>query len=128
MAWRSRLMTVIQNRHTPDPAVVRSDCNCPLGKWLYGEGTRYSQLKEYQALLEGHKEFHKVAASVVDLINADRIDDAKASLEAGAFRKQSRFAVEAIDDLRNVIAHKPKQKRILFDQVSISKKVAFGIA
>jgi methyl-accepting chemotaxis protein len=128
MAWRSRLMTAIQDRRTPDPAVVRSDCNCALGKWLYGEGKQHSQLKEYNALLECHKEFHKIAASVVDFINADRIDDAKASLETGAFRKQSRFAVEAIDDLRNVIAGKRKQKRQLFDKISISKKATFGIA
>ncbi len=121
-------MTAIQDRRTPDPAVVRSDCNCALGKWLYGEGKQHSQLEEYKALLERHKDFHKVAASVVDLINADRLDEAKSSLEAGAFRKQSRFAVEAIDDLRNVIAHKPKQKRMIFDQTSISRKSTFGIA
>ena len=128
MAWRSRLMTAIQDRRTPDPTVVRSDCNCALGKWLYGDGKQHSQLNEYKALVECHKEFHKTAASVVDFINADRIDEAKASLETGAFRKQSRFAVEAIDDLRNVIAGKRKQKRQLFDQISISKKTTFGIA
>ncbi len=128
MAWRSRLMNAIHDRRTPDPAVVRSDCNCVLGKWLYSDGKLHSQLKEYRALLECHKTFHEAAASVVDLINADRIDEAKASLETGAFRKQSRFAVEAIDDLRNVIALKPKQKRVMFDQISISKKTTFGIA
>ena len=128
MAWRSRLMTAIQDKRTPDPAVVRSDCKCALGKWLYCDGKQHSQLKEYNALLECHKEFHKVAASVVDLINADRMDEAKASLESGAFRKQSRFAVEAIDDLRNVIAHKPKQKRMIFDQISISRKSTVVIA
>jgi methyl-accepting chemotaxis protein len=128
MAWRSRLMTAIQDLRTPDPAVVRSDCNCPLGKWLYGEGKQHAQLGEYKALLERHKRFHATAASVVDFINGGQIDEAKASLENGAFRKQSRFAVEAIDDLRNVLAHKPKQKRKLFDQASISKKAAAGIA
>jgi methyl-accepting chemotaxis protein len=128
MAWRSRLMTAIQDKRTPDPAVVRSDCNCPLGKWLYSDGKVHSQRKEYKALLECHKEFHQVAASVVDFINADRIDEAKASLETGAFRTQSRFAVEAIDDLRNVIAGKSKQKRMILDQVSISTKVGLGIA
>ncbi len=128
MAWRSRLMTAIQDRRTPDPAVVRSDCNCPLGKWLYGEGKQHGQLTEYKALLEQHKKFHLTAASVVDFINGGQIDKAKASLENGAFRTQSRFAVEAIDDLRNVLARKPKQRRKLFDRASISKKAAAGIA
>lgn len=121
-------MTAIRDRHTPDPTVVRSDCNCALGKWLYGDGKQHSRLKEYKTLIEHHKEFHKVAASVVDFINADRIDEAKASLETGAFRKQSRFAVEAIDDLRHVIAGKPKEKRLIFDRVSISKRLSVCIA
>jgi methyl-accepting chemotaxis protein len=128
MAWRSRLMTAIQDRRTSDPAVVRSDCNCALGRWLYGDGKQHAQLKEYKALLEEHRQFHATAASVVDFINGGQIDQARASLEDGAFRKQSRFAVEAIDDLRNVLAHKPKQKRKLLDQASISKKAAAGIA
>jgi len=127
MAWRSRLMTAIQDRRTPDPEATRSDCKCALGKWLYSEGKQHSQVPEYAALLERHKEFHATAASVVDFINAGKIDEAKASLEDGAFRKQSRFAVEAIDDLRNVLASKPKQRRGLFDQISISKKSAAGV-
>ena len=128
MAWRSRLMGALHDKRTPDPAVVRSDCNCALGKWLYGEGKQHSQIREYKSLLACHKEFHQVAASVVDLIAADQIDAAKASIEAGAFKRQSRFAVEAIDDLRHVIAGKPKQKRRWFDQVSIATKANVGVA
>jgi methyl-accepting chemotaxis protein len=127
MAWRSRLMTAIQERRPPDPVVVRSDCNCALGKWLYSDGTQHAQLREYKALLECHKEFHKTAASVVDLIIANRIDEAKTSVESGEFRTKSRFAVEAIDDFRSVLAGKTKKKHTIIGDMSISKKLSLGI-
>jgi methyl-accepting chemotaxis protein len=120
-------MTALQDRRAPDPAVVRSDCNCALGKWLYSDGKQHSRLKEYGSLLECHKEFHKAAASVVDLINLDRVDAAKASLETGAFKKQSRIAVAAIDDLRNALAGKRRRRQTVLDEIPISKKLAFGI-
>ena len=120
-------MTALQDRRAPDPAVVRSDCNCALGKWLHSDGKQHSRLKEYGSLLECHKEFHKAAASVVDLINLDRLDAAKASLETGAFKKQSRIAVAAIDDLRNALAGKRSRRQTVLDEMPISKKVAFGI-
>ncbi len=121
-------MTAIHDRNPPDPAVVRSDCNCALGKWLYGEGKQHSRLEQYASLLERHKDFHKVAASVVDFIRCDKIDEAKASLETGAFKKQSKIAVAAIDDLRNALAGKRNRRRTALDQISISKKLALGIA
>ncbi len=127
MAWRSRLFTAIQDKNPPDPAVVRPDCNCALGKWLYGEGRQHSQRKEYACVLEEHKEFHRIAASVVDCIIANKLDEAKSSIENGAFRRQSRIVIMAIDNLRNVLAGKPAKKRIFIGDIKIKRKLTFGV-
>ena len=120
MAWRSRLLTAIQDRSPPDPVVVRSDCNCALGKWLYGDGRQHSQRKEYICVLEEHKEFHRIAASVVDCIVANKLDEAKSSVENGAFRRQSRIVIMAIDNLRNVLAGRSAKKRIFVNDIKMS--------
>lgn len=127
MGWRSRLMAAIQSGRTPDPAVVRSDCNCALGKWLHGDGKQHSRRAEYTALLERHKQFHLTAASVVDLINARRVEEAQASLDHGAFKAQSRLAVEAIDDLRNALAGKPIRRPPALGEITIARKMSLGL-
>ena len=72
VAWRGRLLAAVDCGETPNADTVRSDCKCALGKWLYGDGRAHAKLGEYQLVLQEHKTFHEIAASVIDLINAGR--------------------------------------------------------
>ncbi|MDE2579761.1 MAG: CZB domain-containing protein [Hyphomicrobiales bacterium] len=127
MAWRNRLLKVIVERTVLDPAPVRSDCNCALGKWLYGEGKQHAHLRQFACVVENHRAFHVAAADVVESVAAGRIDEAKNSVDRGAFRRQSRITVEAIDDLRRVIAGQKPARTPLLGNVAIARKLAIGV-
>jgi methyl-accepting chemotaxis protein len=64
--WKIKLSSYISK---PDGSINKSqvaqDNLCDLGKWLYGEGRRFSNDPDYQNLLKQHARFHKAAANVV---------------------------------------------------------------
>lgn len=126
MAWRSRLMTAIEERRRLDATAIRSDCNCALGKWLYGEGQQHADLRTYGRLREQHRIFHARAADVVELIAADRVVEARASILSGPFHQQSTVTIEAIDDLRQVLSGKRPTRRLWFGDMPAAKKLILG--
>ncbi|MDR3710939.1 MAG: CZB domain-containing protein [Capsulimonadaceae bacterium] len=64
--WRSRIAEFIK---APDGSInvadLGSDRVCDLGRWLYGEGAKWSSSPEYAALRFEHARFHQAAARVV---------------------------------------------------------------
>jgi hypothetical protein len=67
-AWKSKLQQVLDGKSTEklDIAMVSADCNCFLGKWIYGEGkTLYGHLREYEDVRQAHAEFHLHAGEVL---------------------------------------------------------------
>lgn len=68
MAWAKRLENILagtSNEHL-DLAVVASDCECTLGKWLYGPAKRLmGHSGDYEDLRKVHADFHMNAAEVL---------------------------------------------------------------
>jgi hypothetical protein len=80
-AWKGRLRQAIENQETLDTACIGRDDCCELGKWLHGEGRgRFGHLPEFVALLERHKEFHREAGFVADMINQKQYSSAVAQI------------------------------------------------
>jgi len=52
-----------------DPLEVAADNKCDLGRWLHGEGRRYSIFAEYSKLVSDHARLHKAAALIVEKAN-----------------------------------------------------------
>ena len=69
--WKARLAHYLAERDgSLNSDVVMLDNQCELGKWIYGEGTRYRALREYILLKREHQRFHKAAAEIVERANA----------------------------------------------------------
>ena len=66
-AWCDRLELTLRGKNPEeyDPLVVGADHLCVLGKWLRGEGKVLASLKEYDELLELHKQFHECAGNIL---------------------------------------------------------------
>ncbi len=59
--WKIKIKSAINTGEKLDAAAASKDGNCELGKWLYGEGSRYSSLPEFQTLKQKHAQFHQAA-------------------------------------------------------------------
>jgi methyl-accepting chemotaxis protein len=119
-------LTAVECGEAPDPSAVRSDCNCALGKWLYGEGKAHANLREYGAVLREHKTFHEAAASVVELIIGGKRKEASAEILNGAFRKQSKVVVVALVNLRRALLGLRPFRTFAFDKLTLRSKGLLG--
>lgn len=82
-AWMGRLKNLLQGRSkdTYDPAIVGRDDQCALGKWVQGPGQQYcGHLQEFPSLKSKHRDFHRMAAEVLNFHQAGRRDQAEALL------------------------------------------------
>ncbi len=79
--WKQRILSAIdtgKSDWTPD--VVRQDCNCDFGKWL-GSADAEVKVSPHYAKVKGlHSDFHKVAASVLEMALAGRKEEATAAV------------------------------------------------
>jgi nitric oxide synthase oxygenase domain/subunit len=83
IAWKQRLLKYIGSDRSEnlDPATVSQDNQCVLGKWIYGEGNRYSDLPEYIQVRTSHATFHALAAQVIRLCDAGDLNAARHLLD-----------------------------------------------
>ncbi len=64
--WKSKLAAyVAKPDHSLNAAAISRENDCELGKWLCGEGQKYSKLPEFGKLVAEHAHFHAAAADVV---------------------------------------------------------------
>jgi hypothetical protein len=67
-------MKVTRYLSSPDgslqPATIRQDSRCELGKWLYGEGRSFQHLPEYQKLMNDHARLHESASDLIRRTNS----------------------------------------------------------
>ena len=99
-AWKGRLRTAVDGGEVPDPATVRVDNLCDLGKWIHGEGKELEARPEFQDLRVKHARFHAAAAAVINLVVAKKTAEAAQSLDTGEFAHASREVVAAITKLK----------------------------
>ncbi|OGT20777.1 MAG: hypothetical protein A2342_08210 [Gallionellales bacterium RIFOXYB12_FULL_54_9] len=92
LRWKLRLKSVIDGTSTEtlDPAVVASDNQCVLGKWIDSEGTRqFGAYPGFKKVVTAHTHFHKCAGHTLDLAMNGKINEADAELISGDFARAS---------------------------------------
>ncbi len=82
-AWMTHLREYIYGSGRMDAATVARDDECEIGRWLYGDGSRFRHLREYQHALRVHAAFHRRAAKVVNMVDHGRRLEAAADLAPG---------------------------------------------
>ena len=73
--------------HSLKAPLVGSPAGCELGRWIAGEGSRYSSVPEFTQLVVSHARFHRAAADIVS-----RADSGQAKVQETAFDATSEFA------------------------------------
>lgn len=100
--WKLKLRTAINRKEQLDVAVVCRDDQCPLGKWLHGEGRmQYGAKGTFTRLIDSHRKFHAEVGNVAREVNAGRFERAGTLLDAGsAFAGASTDVGMAINSLK----------------------------
>jgi len=64
--WKMKLSSFLSHPdNSLNAGTVGQDNQCPLGKWISGDGAKFSKLPEYVKLRTEHTRFHKAAGDVV---------------------------------------------------------------
>lgn len=96
-AWKDKLANYIKK---PDGSIkgvdVCLDKRCDLGKWIFGEGGKYSNLEEYKELKKVHNAFHRAASEVVNMADTKRHSVEAMIGEHSDFTKASKAVIAAI--------------------------------
>jgi methyl-accepting chemotaxis protein len=82
-AWMGRLKNLLlgRSKETYDPAIVGREDQCALGKWVLGPGQQCcGHHQDFPSLKSKHREFHRMAAEVLNFHQAGRRDQAEALL------------------------------------------------
>ena len=99
--WKSRLRMCTNDRSKcPDPAVAEKDNACDLGKWIYGEGKRFSNDSEFQQLRQDHASFHRCAATIIRSVQQGKAREAENML-AGEYMEISTKVISMLSHLKN---------------------------
>ncbi|MDR3709340.1 MAG: CZB domain-containing protein [Capsulimonadaceae bacterium] len=101
-AWKMKLSRYLR---APDGSIkaadIQPDCNCALGKWIYGDGKKWNTLSEYGTLRTEHARFHQEAARIVSKADTGKAVSEELYLGANSeFAKTSGAVVKAIMDIR----------------------------
>lgn len=101
-SWKMKLSAYLSH---PDrslkAATVGASNGCELGKWLNGEGHKYSKLPEFAKLVADHARFHKAAAGVVE-----KADTGQRVTEEIALGSKSEFASASAAVVKSLMAMK----------------------
>ncbi len=102
--WKAKLASyLLKPDHSLSPATVGAHNGCELGKWLDGEGRKYSSLPEYSALVSDHTRFHKAAAEIIK-----KADAGQKVTEEVALGAKSDFADASSAVVKSLMAMKLK--------------------
>jgi methyl-accepting chemotaxis protein len=100
-AWRSRLKAASASGKLDVPvSTVRSDNQCPFGKWLYGSDLppAEKQTEQYRKVKRLHAQFHEEASKVAQLATSGQQAAAEKALGlSGDFTKTSSALMDALD-------------------------------
>ncbi len=98
--WRTRLRALVNGQGQIDPNQLNRDDECPLGKWIHGEGARYAKDPQFARLKAAHAEFHASAGKVAAHAKAGRKTEATAELNGRSYAAASMAVVTAISAIR----------------------------
>lgn len=90
-AWREHFKDILHGRAPFDLKEVGSSEQCELGRWLINEGYRMIPTTLHDEICEVHREFHRIAAEILQKIKDKRYAEAKRDIELdGAFNRTSK--------------------------------------
>lgn len=103
--WKVKLRAAIASKAPMDQRVVAADNECPLGKWLHGEGkARYGNHEKFGPCVQKHAAFHRAAGMVAAQINAGKFEEAETMLNTGTpYMTASNEAGTAIMSLKRAL-------------------------
>lgn len=89
-AWRERFKDILYGRAPFDLDKISATDQCVLGKWLANEGHRMIPSELHDEICAVHKEFHHIAAEILQKIKDKRYAEAKKDIELeGALNQTS---------------------------------------
>ncbi len=108
-----------------DSGTVARDDACDLGRWVYGEGSRFAGDDDYRELKDAHARVHTSAAEVIRKVDAKDLSAANAMLrDGGVLPTQSDRVVKAIAAVRRRLESETYYLRPNTDSDSSSLGVA----
>lgn len=69
-AWTTDIQRNIESGVLLDIKAISDSATTGVGAWLQGEGSEYKHLKEYAALRDAMKKFHRIAARLASRVNS----------------------------------------------------------
>lgn len=103
-AWKLKLASYLKK---PDGSIkateIQPDTNCVLGKWIHGDGTKWSQFPEYATLKEEHARFHRAAADIIR-----KADSGQNTSEETALGSKSEFSSASTAIVRAIMVIRQK--------------------
>jgi methyl-accepting chemotaxis protein len=104
--WKMKLTAYIgKPDRSLDPQTVGGDANCVLGKWLKGEGSRYSASPEFADLVADHARFHKAAAEIIRRADAgEKLDSEIALCGNSEYSRSSNSVVSSLMRMKAKVA------------------------
>ncbi len=89
-AWKSRFKDYLNGRASFDLKTVDATDQCHFGKWLANEGYRMVPSELYNEIHGVHKEFHQIAADIIQKIKEKRFEEAREDIsQNGALNQAS---------------------------------------
>jgi len=113
MQWRITLQFAITTQQplgATQLEEIRHDDRCPIGRWLASEATLAIQPhREFQALVERHREFHRAMEGIAELIGAGDFAEAERAIgPESKFQQVSHDLAMAIMGVEPLLAGSPR--------------------
>ena len=88
--WRKQFKDFLNGRASIDIAKVNATDQCIFGKWLDNEGYRMIPSELYDEICTVHKEFHQIAAGIIQKIKEKQFAEAREEIsQDGALNRVS---------------------------------------
>ncbi len=89
-AWKQQFKDFLNGRATFDLATVDATDHCRFGTWLDNEGYRMVPSEIHSEIRSVHKEFHQIAAEIIQKIKDERFAEAREDIsQNGALNQAS---------------------------------------
>ena len=75
--WLFQLRAFLDERKQGLKATSEDHLKCDLGKWIYGDGKRFTESNTYKTLEDVHKKFHAAAGNIIQLKTEGRKKEAE---------------------------------------------------
>ncbi len=105
ISWKLRLQAYLEGKSQEklDPMVICRDDQCKLGQWIHGPALNHFHGAEpFHQLRADHAQFHYLAGSVVQKVQANEHAAAEAILK-GDYQKISHKVVIALTELNTLV-------------------------